>query len=342
MSNATKAAVLTAPRRFEVAERPAPRPGPREAMVRVGATAICHTDLSIYTGQHPGVRYPVVLGHEAAGVVEAVGPDATITAGTRVVINPVISCHACDCCLRGDEHLCRRAGLFGRELDGSLSGRVVLQERYLHPVPAGIDLARATLIETLATVRHAQERVRISPGDAVVILGQGTSGLLHTRLARLAGASPLIGVSRSAWKRERAARMGADAAIDPTGDAGAEVLALTGGHGADLVIDTAGDPRLMKPALDMLRPGGTFLSYAISHEPVPDFTIFPMYFKEVTLVGSRALRSGDFGPCIRLVASGAIDLDGFVTRSYPLEQTAAAFDDYEREPGRVLRIVIES
>ncbi|MGH7312259.1 MAG: zinc-dependent alcohol dehydrogenase [Candidatus Rokuibacteriota bacterium] len=337
----TRAAVLTDPRRFELAEHPTPRPARGEAVVRVVATAVCHTDLSIYTGRHPGVRYPVVLGHEAAGVVEATGAETSIPVGARVVINPIIACGACDCCLRGDENLCRRAGLLGREMNGSLAEHLALPERYLHVVPEGIGLEMATLIETLATVRHAQTRVRIDPGDAVVVLGQGATGLLHTRLAKLSGASPAIAISRSAWKRDLARRMGADATVDPAGrDLVAEVLVLTGGRGADLVIDTAGDPHLLRPAIEMLRPGGTLLLYAISHEPVPDFTTFPMYYKELTLVGTRALVAADFEPAIRLVASGAVDLDGFITGSYPLQQAAAAFAEYERAPDRVLRMLI--
>ena len=341
MGDVTQAAVLAAPRRFEVAARPKPVAGRGQAVVRVAATAVCHTDLAIYTGRHPGVRYPVVLGHEAAGVVEAVGPDSRVAVGTRVVINPIIACGACDCCMRGDENLCRRAGLLGRELDGSLAEHVLLPERYLHPLPAEISLEAATLIETLATVRHAQRRVGIDPGDAVVVLGQGATGLLHTRLAKLSGASPAVAVSRSAWKRDLARRMRADATVDPSGrDVVAEVLALTAGRGADVVIDTAGDPRLLRPAMDMLRPGGTLLLYAISHEPVAEFTTFPIYHKELTLVGSRALVPADFAPAIRLVADGAVDLDGFITGSYPLHQAAAAFADYERDPARVLRTLI--
>ena len=92
--------------------------------------------------------------------------------------------------------------------------------------------------------------------------------------------------------------------------------------------------------MDMLRPGGTLLLYAISHEPVQDFTTFSMYVKELTLVGSRALVPADFEPAIRLVATGAVDLDGFITGSYPLHQTAAAFGEYERAPDRVLRVLI--
>src|SRR5207247_5133587 len=100
-----RTAVLQAPRRVEVTEQPTPRPGRGEAVVRVAGTAVCHTDLAIYTGRHPGVRYPVILGHEAAGVVEAVGPDTSIGVGARVVINPIIACGAWDCCVWGDEYL---------------------------------------------------------------------------------------------------------------------------------------------------------------------------------------------------------------------------------------------
>src|SRR5438874_1456556 len=231
-----RTAVLQAPRRFEVTEQPTPRPGRGEAVVRVAGTAVCHTDLAIYTGRHPGVRYPVILGHEAAAVVAA---------------------------------------------------------------------------------------------------------LAAARLAKLAGASPTVAVSRSAWKRGLARRMRADATVDPSvHDVVAEVLAVTAGRGADVVIDTTGDPSLVRPAMDMLRPGGTLLLYAISHEPVQDFTTFSMYVKELTLVGSRALVPADFEPAIRLVATGAVDLDGFITGSYPLHRAAAAFDDYERDPDRVLRTLI--
>jgi 2-desacetyl-2-hydroxyethyl bacteriochlorophyllide A dehydrogenase len=226
-------------------------------------------------------------------------------------------------------------------MDGSLAECLVLPERYLHPLPEHLALEAATLIETLATVQHAQRRARIAAGDAVVVLGQGATGLLHTQLAKLTGAAPVIATSRSAWKRDLARRMRADATIDPAaGEVVAEVLALTAGRGADVVIDTAGDPTLVGQAMAMLRPGGTLLLYAISHAPVPDFTTFTMYAKELTLVGSRALVPADFDPAIRLVADGAIDLDGFISGSYTLRQAAAAFGEYERDPDRVLRLLI--
>jgi 2-desacetyl-2-hydroxyethyl bacteriochlorophyllide A dehydrogenase len=339
---AVLAAVLQAPRRLEVLTRPKPVARRGEAVVRVAATAVCHTDLEIYTGRHPGVRLPVVMGHEATGVVEAVGDGVTrVRSGQAVLLNPIIACGACDACRRDRGNLCANAGLFGREMDGSLAEHVVLPEGYLYPLPEHVPLAAATLIETLATVRHAQQRARIAPGESVAVLGQGVAGLLHTHLAKLSGARPVVAVSRSAWKLELARRRDADRVVNSASEnAVVAVREATGGRGADVVIDAAGDPALLAPALEMLAPGGRLVVYGISHRPVPDFTTFPLYYKELTLYGSRALTPGDFGPAIDLVASGAVDVDGFITASYPLERVAAAFEEYERAADSVLRLVI--
>jgi 2-desacetyl-2-hydroxyethyl bacteriochlorophyllide A dehydrogenase len=344
MTTGMRTAVLDAPRRFGIVDRPRPVAGAGEVLVRIAATAVCHTDLAIYTGAHPGVRYPVVMGHESTGVVDAVGAGVTaVKAGQPVIINPIISCGHCDSCLRGAGHLCRNAGLFGREVEGSMGEYVNLPARYVHPLPSQLPLANATLIETLATVRHSQERLGLKAGESVVVLGQGTTGLLHTRLAVLAGANPVIAVSRTRWKLDMATRMGAHHAIDVSAEkAVGEVLRLTGGAGADIVIDTAGGAATFMAAIDMLRPGGRLAPYAISHECCTSFTTFPMYFKEISIIGSRALTDEDMAPSIELVASGRIDVSDFVSATYPLNRAPDAFEEYERNPGKVLRIVIDS
>ena len=340
----TQAALLRAPRKFELVEREKPRAGPGEVVVRTAATAVCHTDLSIYTGEHPGVRYPVVLGHESTGTVDAVGEGVSgLAPGARVIINPIIACGHCDACRRGLGNACRNSGLFGRELDGSLSQYVKLPAKYLYPLPKGLSLDKATLIETLATVRHAQVRAGVAPGESVVVLGQGTGGLLHTRLAALTGASPVIAVSRTRWKLEMASRMGAHHVVAAAAaDAVEEVKRLTGGHGADVVVDAAGGAESFKAALAMVRPGGRFSVYSISHEPVAGFSSFPLYFDEISLIGSRALTPQDMAPSIELVASGAVDIEGFISATYALGDAGAAFEEYERNPGRILRIIIDS
>ena len=344
MPEQSRTAVLERPRRFALVDRPTPGPGAHDVIVHIAATAVCHTDLGIYTGDHPGVRYPLVMGHEATGRVEAVGAEVSgLRPGEPVIINPIISCGHCDSCRRGAQHLCRNAGLFGREVDGSMSEFVSLESRYVYPLPPQLPLANATLIETLATVRHAQERLGIREGESVAVLGQGTTGLLHTRLAVLAGAKPVIAVSRTRWKLEMAERMGARHALDTGAEQAVdEVVRLTGGAGADVVIDTAGGAATLKAGMDMLRPGGRLSPYAVSHECCSEFTTFPLYYKEMSIIGSRALTNADMQPSIDLVSSGKIDVSEFVSATYPLDQAPEAFREYEANPGGVLRIVITS
>jgi threonine dehydrogenase-like Zn-dependent dehydrogenase len=137
--------------------------------------------------------------------------------------------------------------------------------------------------------------------------------------------------------------MGAHHAIDTDAEAAVEeVLRLTGGVGAEVVIDTVGGETTTTHGLDMLRPGGRFSAFAVSHAMVKDVSTFPFYFKEVSIIGSRALLSSDMQPSIDLVASGKIDVSGFVTATYPLGSTADAFRDYEENPGKILRIVIDA
>jgi 2-desacetyl-2-hydroxyethyl bacteriochlorophyllide A dehydrogenase len=337
-------ALLEAPRRFQLVARPRPVAGPGEVVLRIAATAVCHTDLEIYTGRHPGVRYPVVMGHESTGIVDSIGEGVTnVEVGQHVIVNPIIFCGECDSCLRGKENMCLNAGLFGREVEGSMSEYVRLKSRYVHPLPDSMPLADATLIETLATVRHAQILLEVKPGESVVVLGQGTTGLLNTAFAALSGAAPVIAISRTRWKLDLAERMGAHHVIGAgIEDAVDEVRRLTGGKGADVVIDTAGGANTVKPGLDMLRPAGRFGPFAVSHEPLVGVSTFPLYYNEIRIIGSRALVPSDMAPSIDLVAAGKIDVSKFVTARYPLSQASDAFEEYERNPGRILRIVIDS
>jgi 2-desacetyl-2-hydroxyethyl bacteriochlorophyllide A dehydrogenase len=339
-----KAAILLQPRKFAVAERPVPGVEAGEVVVRIAATAVCHTDLDLYLGHHPGVRYPIVLGHEATGTIAAVGTDVKgLQTGQNVIINPVISCGHCDCCRQGDENLCRNAGIIGREFEGSLSQYIRLGARYVHPLPPHLPLAEATLIETLATVRHAQVRGGITADDSVVILGQGTTGLLHTRLAVLTGAKQVIAISRTQWKNDLATRMGAHHTVRASVDEAVDkVQRLTDGNGADVVIDTVGGAETLHAGINMLRPGGRFVSFSLGHADFSGVSAFGLYFKEISIIGARALTHVDMAPSIELAASGEIDMSVFVTARYPLDQVAVAFEEYERNPGRILRIVIDA
>src|SRR5262249_10581818 len=223
------------------------------------------------------------MGHESTGVVDSIGEGVTgLKAGEHVIINPIIACGQCDQCARGAGNLCRNAGLFGREIEGSLSQYVTLPSRYVHVLPPRLSLEAATLIETLATVRHAQHRVGVATAESVVVLGMGTAGLLHTRLAVLTGATPVIAVSRTQWKLDMAERMGAHHVVKaPVEKAVDEVKRLTGGKGADVVIDASGSAESLRAAVDMLRPGGRLSAFAGSHEAGRGLSTLPLYFREI-------------------------------------------------------------
>lgn len=344
MPYTSKTAALTAPRSFSILEQTMPALAPDHVVVRIAATAVCHTDLGIYKGQYANLKYPVVMGHESTGVVEAAGEKVThVKAGDPVIINPIISCGHCDMCQREMQNLCRNAGLFGREVNGSLAEFVHVAGKYAHLLPRDIALDDATIIETLATVKHAQDRLGVRPGDSVVVIGQGTTGLLHTQLAVLAGAIPVIAVSRTRWKLDIARRMGAHHALDVSAEeALGEVMHITDNQGADVVIDTAGGAATLAAAIDMLKPGGRLSPYAVSHECCATFTTFPLYYKEISIIGSRALHPTDMAPSIALVANGKIDVKGFVSGTFPLSKTPEAFKEYEGNSGGVLRLVIDS
>src|SRR5262249_11572429 len=199
--------------------------------------------------------------------------------GEHVIINPIIACGQCDQCARGAGNLCRNAGLFGREIEGSLSQFVKLPARYVHVLPPRLPLEAATIIETLATVRHRHHRVGVATAESVVVLGMGTAGLLHARLAVLTGATPVIAVSRTQWKLDMAERMGAHHVVKaPVEKAVEEVKRLTGGKGADVVIDASGSAESLRAAGGMLPPGGRFSAFAVSPGARRRVSPFPPYF----------------------------------------------------------------
>ena len=162
-------------------------------------------------------------------------------------------------------------------------------------------------------------------------------------LDALAGADPVISVSRSPWKLELAERMGAHHVVSEAAQAAVpEVLRLTGGEGAAVVVDAAGGPTILPAAIGMLRPGGRIAAFSVSHRPLEGFSSFPLYFKEISIVGSRALLPRNMTRAIDLFASGQVEAGAFITSRFALGSIATAFETYEHNPERVLRIVITS
>lgn len=309
------AAVLERPGTVTIRDMPDPRAEAGCALVRVAQAGICGTDVKIAAGDIQ-VRAGRVLGHEMTGWVEVPGPRGVPPAGTAVMVNPAIFCGRCDLCRRDLPHLCRHGGLLGRDADGCFAEVLAVDEALLHPIPDSVGPDAAALLQVLSTCVHAQSGLRPAPEDSAVVIGLGVTGLLHTQLLRARGLPIVIGVTRSAWKRDLARRLGATATAAPD-DAADAVAEATDGRGARVAIDCAGTPATLAQAIRLAGAGGTVIAFGITGRAA-DITPYEWYLKELTIHSPRAARPRDCDSAIQLCAQRRLDLAPLVTARFPL------------------------
>ena len=301
-------------------ERPVPHPGPGEAVIRVRACGLCGTDLKIAAGRLPDTRVPVIMGHEAAGEVIAVGPGARgLRAGDRVVAHLYLTCGQCEHCRSGRETLCvHLAGRLGFQVDGGFAEYLRLPGECLLQLGESVDFAEGALLgDAVGTAfRALHRRARLAPGDTAVIIGVGGVGVHAVQVARAIGARP-IAVDVTADRLAMAISCGADAGLLFSDRLEEELRELLGDQGAHVVLDTVGKPEVMEAAVRMVRPGGCLV--AVGYHPGEFFRLDPtrVVLDELSIIGSRACTREDVRAVIRLVNRGLVR--PVVTRRFPLE-----------------------
>jgi L-iditol 2-dehydrogenase len=339
-----KAMVLRAPRDvgFEEVERPRPRPG--EVLIRVTHSGVCGTDLKIYDGSVP-VSYPLIMGHEMSGEVVDFGDQAIrddrIQVGDRVIIDPCVSCGVCTNCLSGQTNLCRNGGLIGRDSNGGFAEYLLVPLTHVYLLPSAVNSQKAPLLQVLTTCIHAQRFLNIFPGQSVVVVGLGVTGQLHLQLAKSSGADPVIGVTRSAWKRQLAKEFGADVTFSSGPEAAHGILEVTDGQGADVVIVATGSLPTIAEAISMCRPGATLQLFGITTETEGKLPFYQLYFKELRMFNSRAATAEDFPVAVDLVAKGVVKLDALITHILPLAELSSAIEMLMTDEDHRMKIIIE-
>jgi 2-desacetyl-2-hydroxyethyl bacteriochlorophyllide A dehydrogenase len=314
--------VLSAPGKFEIDERPEPTPALGEVLVEVSAAGVCGTDLSIAAGKIP-VDYPRVLGHEMVGVLR--DGAAGFEAGAFVIVDPNVYCGHCYQCAHGQENVCSTARLLGRDRDGGFSDVIAVPRTNLYQLPDGIDDRAAPLIQVLTTCVHAQRCTPLFVGESVAIIGLGVTGLLHTQLSKARGANPVIGITRSEFKRDLAGRLGADLVLDASDPKLAQRVAeATEGRGPDVVIECAGVVETLRRAIELVRVGGRITMFGTITATQGELPFYQLYYKEISLANPRAAKPEDFPSSIGLVESGAVRLDQLITHSFPLVEAERA------------------
>src|SRR4051812_1545197 len=317
-----KAMVLNGPSELALEDVASPKPGPGQVLIRVTHSGICGTDYKIYRGSIP-VRYPRIMGHEMIGrVVEATGGD--FKPGERVIVDPELYCGACFHCRIGQTHLCPNGQLLGRDANGGFAEFLVAPASQVFRLPDSVDDKVAPLIQVLTTCLHAQRLTPIFAGESVAVLGLGVTGQLHAQIAKVRGAGLLIGITRSADKRQLAEKLGADVTFTGGEEGIRKVRELTSGRGADVVIDTTGMLPVVSDAIQMVRSGGRILLFGIITATEGALPFYNLYFKEIQVINARVAKGEDYPASIDLVQRGALKLQPLISDVLPLSELKSA------------------
>jgi L-iditol 2-dehydrogenase len=336
-----RAAVFSAPGKFEVVERETPRALEGTVTVRVEACGLCGTDVHIYRGEFPTAAFPLIAGHEFAGIIEAIGSGVShLRAGDHVAVDPNISCGSCRPCRRGLVHLCRQLTAVGVNLDGGFATYCQVPARQAYRVPRDMPFETAAMAEPVSCCVHGIERARVRPGDFVVVIGAGMIGLVMTQLARLRGAAMVLVSEPSPPKREAAQRLGATRVVDPGAeDLRAAVAEATGSDGADCAIDCVGGAETAQQATELVGEGGTVLLFGVA-PPSARATIAPydIYRREITITGSFT-NPFTFDAAVALLATGRVQVQELISHRVALPDLPGAIEMVEAR--QAMKVVVQ-
>ena len=332
--------LLNAPGELALDEVPAPRVDAGQVLVRISHTGVCGTDLKIFHGSIP-VAYPLIMGHEMVGEVAGSSGEGGFQKGDRVIIDPGLQCGACFHCRIGQTHLCPNGVLLGRDANGGFADYVAAPASHVFRLPDSIESRTAPLIQVLTTCLHAQRLINISPGESAVVLGLGVTGQLHVQLAKARGASPVIGITRSAEKRDLARKLGADLTFASGDEAREGVLKATDGRGADVIVESIGVMSSLAEAVHMARLGGRLLMFGIIVATEGALPFYQLYFKELALINARVAKSEDYPASIDLVERGTVQLEPLVSNVMPFEELRTAMGMLASNSGQRMKIILE-
>ena len=341
-----KSLLLTDYTHLEVTDSPTPRPGEDELLVRVQACGICGSDIHGFDGSSGRRIPPLIMGHEAAGVVAEVGQRVrNWRIGDHVTFDSTISCGQCHFCAAGQINLCDRRNVLGVSCgeyrrDGAFAEYVCVPERVVYALPKELPFEQAALVEPVSVAVHAVSRTPVSPDARVVVVGAGMIGLLVVQALRAAGCRAIAAVDLDADRLQLAAEFGATDTwqVGATDIAGA-IAELTDGRGADAAIEVVGATAPLATCLDAVRKGG-HVTLVGNLTPTVDLPLQRVVTGELTLAGSCGSQ-GEYPECIRLLEQGQIRVEPLISEVVPLDDGPQWFARlYEGDPG-LMKVVLQ-
>lgn len=299
-------------------------------LVRVEVAGVCGSDLSGYL-DGPGTArdQDLIMSHEIAGVVAEVAPDVTdVAVGTRVTVDPQVTCGECEQCREGLISICANKRVLGSSLRGFVHGGfaeyVVVAANRVHELPDGVSAAAGALVEPLSNALHVIDRHHFRMGDTVVVLGCGTLGLMLVQSVKLTGVGTVIATDTNPVRLELARKLGADVTVDVTTDSLETVVdRVTDGRGADVAIEAVGITSTYQQAIHVVRRRGAVMFFGAAAKTA-EVPLYPILHKELTLIGCTGGNSRDTENAIRLIREQKVDVMSLVTSTFPLSEAAEA------------------
>jgi L-iditol 2-dehydrogenase len=325
-----KALVLEKPNLLVMKQLEKPVPGTDEVLIRVKACAICGSDVHGLDDSSGRRHPPIVMGHEASGLVEKVGSTVSgFAAGDRVVFNSTLSCGVCHFCVRGLQNMCVSGKVYGvssdaYRLQGAMAEYIVVPQRVLYRLPDNVSYEQAAMVEPLSIALHAINLADIHVGDSAVVFGAGTIGIMLIKLLRLSSCGTTIAVDIDDAKLELAKTSGAAHCFNPTkGDLQERILKVTDGLGADLAYEAVGIPATTRMGIDCLRRMGSLVLLG-NLTPNIELPVQKVVLKQLKLLGSYCF-SAEAETSLKLLAEGSVKVDDLISAVVPLEEGAAMF-----------------
>jgi L-iditol 2-dehydrogenase len=330
---------------LEIADMPKPDPGPGEVLVRVAACGICGSDVHGYDGSSGRRIPPLVMGHEAAGTVAAVGPGVhEFRTGDRVTFDSTVYCGECEYCRRSEMNLCDRREVVGVSCGdyrrhGAFAEFVTVPERIMYRLPDAMGFSEAAMLEAISVALHAVHLSGESKGKTALVVGAGMIGLLTMQAARALGYARVLIADIDASRLELARRLGADAVLHRSGAALVDqVRQQTGGHGADVVLEAVGRNETIAASIDAVRKGGTVVLIG-NISPEVTLPLQKVVSRQIRLQGSAA-SCGEYPEAMELVAGGKIRIEPLITAVAALEDGPRWFERLHAGEPNLMKVVL--
>jgi L-iditol 2-dehydrogenase len=341
-----KALLLSKYRHLEIADLPMPEPGPDEVLIRVAACGICGSDVHGYDGSSGRRIPPIVMGHEAAGRIAAIGANVKgLTEGDRVTFDSTIFCGACAHCRRGDVNLCDHRQVLGVSCSdyrraGAFAEYVAVPSRVIYRLPDPLSFSEAAMLEAVAVAIHGVSLAQL-PAKAnatALVIGAGTIGLLTLQALRASGCSQVLVADIDETRLELAQQLGATRVLSAEGGLVAQILELTKGNGVDVVVEAVGRSETVTAAIESICKGGTVVLVG-NISPEVTIPLQKVVTRQIRLQGSCA-SAGEYARAIELLASGAIRVKPLITAVAPLAAGPEWFERlYAHEPN-LMKVVL--